>query len=171
MDTIKIAPYDPSWPDLFLQETRRIEDQLPGRSVSAIHHIGSTAIPAMPAKPVIDIVISVPSFEQARTNLPEHLNMIGYDFWQDNPRPDHLFFVKGLPPKGKDRTHHIHVYQRPEEMRKHLAFRDYLRKNRNDANRYALLKRKLAAQFADDREAYTEAKTGFVREILAKTAR
>jgi GrpB-like predicted nucleotidyltransferase (UPF0157 family) len=170
MKTIKIVPYDPFWPEMFLQEKRRIEDCLAGQSVTVIHHIGSTAIPAMPAKPVIDILISVPSFERARRNLPDHLNMIGYDFWHDNPKSDHLFFVKGLPPRGKDRTHHVHVYQHPEAIREHLAFRHHLRENRDDANQYALLKRKLAAQFADDREAYTEAKTGFVRDILAKNS-
>ncbi|GAB5488922.1 MAG: hypothetical protein Pars2KO_24920 [Parasphingorhabdus sp.] len=171
METIKIVPYDPSWPESFLLERRRVEDCLSGQSVSAIHHFGSTAIPAMPAKPIIDILISVPSIDQARRAFPELLDDIGYDFWRDNPKTDHLFFVKGMPPRGIGRTHHVHVHESLNLVKDHLAFRNYLRENREDANRYASLKSSLAVRFAQDREAYTEAKTKFVQEILAKAGR
>lgn len=171
MDKIEILSPDPSWPEMFLQEKRLLLDCLARQPVSDIHHIGSTSISGMPAKPIIDIIISVPSIEQARQKLPNLLEGIGYDYWHENPKTDRLFFVKGMPPKGSGRTHHIHVHESSIIIQEHLAFRDYLRKSPEDASKYATFKEKLATRFADDREAYTESKTEFVREILAKAGR
>lgn len=171
MDTIKILAPDPSWPEMFLQEKQLILDCLIDQPVLDIHHFGSTAIAGMPAKPIIDMMISVPSVEHARQKFLDLLEGIGYDYWHGNPQTDRLFFVKGMPPKGAGRTHHLHVHDSSNIIQEHLAFRDYLRENQEDAGRYARFKETLAIKFSDDREAYTEAKTGFVGDILAKAGR
>ncbi len=170
MDSIKISSYNPAWPDMFKQERSRITDCLAEQSVLDISHFGSTAIPGMPAKPIIDILISVSSFDHAKQSFPGLLDTIGYDYWHDNPKTDRLFFVKNMPPRGEARTHHVHVFEHFNVYRDHLAFRDHLRENAEDASQYALLKRKLATQFANDREAYTDAKSEFIQQILTKAA-
>ena len=168
MDAIKIISYDPQWPTLFQKEKQLLESHLARQSVSAIDHIGSTAIPGMPAKPVIDILISVPSVDEAKLAFPDILYRAGYDYWSDNPKKDRLFFVRGMPPRGGGRTHHIHVHEHENVVKDHLMFRDYLREIPDEAARYAELKQRLAEKFSQDREAYTEAKSHFIKTILEK---
>ena len=141
MDSIEILAPDPSWPEMFLQEKRLLLDCLADQPVSDVYHFGSTSIAGMPVKPIIDIIISVPSVEQARLKLPKPLEGIGYDFWHENPKTDRLFFVKGMPPKGSGRTHHIHVHDSADIIQEHLVFRDYLRENQEDASKYAKFKK------------------------------
>lgn len=135
-----------------------------------LEHIGSTAIPGMPAKPVIDILATVTDLEAARARLVGPLEAAGYAFWTENPDADRLFFVKGLPPSAPHRTHHLHIMEPGPAALRHIAFRDHLRADPADARRYAALKTDLAARFADDREAYTEAKGGFIADILDAAA-
>lgn len=168
MDSIKIISYNSHWPTLFQTEKQLLESLLVEQSVSDIHHIGSTAIPGMPAKPIIDILISVPSAEQAKLTFPNILDRVGYDYWHDNPKKDRLFFVKGMPPRGDGRTHHIHVHEDENLVKDHLIFRNYMCEHPDEALRYAKLKQGLAEQFSLDREAYTDAKSRFVTAILDK---
>ena len=90
-------------------------------------------------------------------------------YWADNPRRDRMFFVKGMPPFGTGRTHHVHVRTR-EDAREVLAFRDHLRDDRAAAREYERLKRQLEAAHPTDRDAYTAGKARFVAEILARAA-
>ena len=122
----------------------------------------------MPAKPVIDILISVPSVDEAELAFPDILDRVGYDYWSDNPKKDRLFFVKGMPPRGNGRTHHIHVHENEDVVKDHLIFRDYMRETPDEAARYAEIKQRLAEKFSQDREAYTEAKSHFIKTILEK---
>ena len=168
MDAIKITSYNPQWPALFLNEKQLLESRLAQQSVSAIDHIGSTAIPGMPAKPIIDILISVPSVDEAKRTFPDILDRIGYDYWSDNPKKDRLFFVRGMPPRGDGRTHHVHVHEKENVVKDHLIFRNYLREAPDEASKYAELKQMLAKKYAQDREAYTEAKSDFIKAILGK---
>nr|WP_298687470.1 GrpB family protein [uncultured Dongia sp.] len=168
MDEIEIVPYDANWRDLFAAEAARLRGALAPGLIIGLEHFGSTAVPGLAAKPIIDILIAVPDLARARRQMVEPLAELGYAFWADNPKTDRLFFVKGLPPAGTGRTHHIHIAEPDAEPWRRLPFRDYLRAHPLDARRYEQLKRELAVRYATDREAYTAAKEDFICEILAK---
>ncbi|HEV8390166.1 MAG TPA: GrpB family protein [Dongiaceae bacterium] len=168
MDEIELVEYDPRWPDLFAEEAVRLRATLDPGLIVGLEHFGSTAISGMAAKPIIDILIAVRSLAEARAIFVEPLEELGYAFWSDNPKTDRLFFVKGMPPYGERRTHHVHVVEPTAEPWLRLGFRDYLRAHPDEARRYADLKRSLAAAHRTDREAYTDAKAAFVAEIMAK---
>jgi GrpB-like predicted nucleotidyltransferase (UPF0157 family) len=166
MDDIIIVDYNPHWPQLFQQEAARIRAAL-GDLILRLEHIGSTSIPGLPAKPVIDLLIGVDSIDQARQTAVPALEALGYAFWYDNPDPNHLFFVKGLPPNGP-RSHHIHIVPAEGNEWDRVLFRDYLRAHPDETARYAALKRDLATRFQNDREAYTGAKGDYIIGVLEK---
>lgn len=168
MDDIDIAPYDPNWPALFEQEAARLRAALGDEPIAGLEHFGSTAIPGLAAKPIIDILIAVPSLDAARADFPQKLRSLDYVFWSENPRTDRMFFVKGMPPYGKKRTHHVHVTEPAGELWQRLKFRDYLRDHSDEAARYEALKRNLAAEHKTDREAYTAAKSAYVEDVMRK---
>lgn len=168
MDEIEIVDYDPHWPALFAEEAALLRGALAPDLVLGLEHFGSTAIPGMVAKPIIDILIAVRSIAEARGTAIEPLQRLGYVFWAENPKTDRMFFVKGMPPYGVRRTHHVHITEPTAEPWLNLPFRDYLRAYPDEAQRYARLKRDLAIVHRADREAYTEAKAAFVEEILTK---
>jgi GrpB-like predicted nucleotidyltransferase (UPF0157 family) len=170
LDEIEIVEYDPSWPALFAEEAARLRGALNPDLIVGLEHFGSTAIPGMAAKPIIDILIAVRSLLAARETFVEPLEDLDYVFWADNPKTDRLFFVKGMPPYGERRTHHVHVVEPTAEPWQRLGFRDYLIAHPEEARRYADLKRKLASAHRTDRESYTEAKAAFVAEIMAKAS-
>lgn len=171
MDEIEIVDYDPLWPAEYEKEARAIRVALRGQQTLAIEHAGSTAIVGLAAKPIIDIYIAVPSLAGAKAGLVQPLEELSYLYWRENPKTDRMFFVKGLPPYGKRRTHHIHVAELDSNAwRRPLVFRDYLRAHPNDAKEYRDLKIRLAKQHRSDREAYTAAKDAFVETIIAKAA-
>ena len=132
----------------------------------ALDHFGSTAIPGLAAKPIIDIMVTVDKPSQW-PKLIEPIQGLGYVFWADNPRRDRMFFVKGMPPFGKGHTHHLHV-RTPADARASIFFRDYLRRHPEDAARDAALKRELAERYSTDRDGYTDGKASFVNAILAR---
>lgn len=166
-DEIEMAPYRPEWKALFEAERAALKNVLPADLVLDVEHFGSTAIAGMPAKPIIDILVAVRSVPTARELFPAILERLEYDFWADNPKLDRLFFVKGMPPRGERRTHHVHVSERPGEMWDRILFRDYLIANPSAAAEYAQLKQRLARAFRDDREGYTRAKDGFIAKVMA----
>lgn len=170
-DEIEIVAYDPRWPDLFAAEAARLKAALPADLILGIEHFGSTAIPGLAAKPIIDILVAVRSLAEVQERAVEPLEALDYLYWYDNPKTDRMYFVKGMPPYGARRTHHVHMTETAGEMWQRLAFRDHLRTHPEDAQRYERLKRKLAAGHRTDREAYTEAKAAFVAEIMAKVGR
>jgi GrpB-like predicted nucleotidyltransferase (UPF0157 family) len=168
MDEIEVVSADPGWPQQYAAERARLLVALAPATVSDIAHIGSTAIAGMPAKPIIDILIAVPSLSAARETFPALLAPLGYLFWAENPATDRLFFVRGLPPHGERRTHHLHVCTANSDVwTRHLAFRDVLRVRPDEAAAYAALKTQLAHTHREDREGYTRAKEGFIAHILA----
>ncbi|MEE2878174.1 MAG: GrpB family protein [Pseudomonadota bacterium] len=165
-DEIEIVDYDPNWPAAFALERGRLYDALKGQTILELAHFGSTAIEGMPAKPVIDMLLVVPKLDAAKRDLPAVLDRLGYDYWAENPKKDRLFFVRGMPPRGKRRTHHLHVCQPDGEMLRRLVFIDYLRAHPQEARAYGELKRQLAALHRRDREAYTIAKKEFIDRII-----
>lgn len=166
-DEIELVDCDPSWPRLFEEERALLKRLLPDDQVLAIEHAGSTAIPGLAAKPIIDIFVAVRSIEVAKATLVPPIEAIGYVYWAENPDQSRMFFVKGMPPYGERRTHHIHVL---EPMSGHwqrvLAFRDYLRAHPDEAARYHQLKLDLAQRHHADREAYTRGKDAYVLAVV-----
>jgi GrpB-like predicted nucleotidyltransferase (UPF0157 family) len=167
-DRVDLVSYDPRWPSLFEAEAGRIRAALSGMLDFALEHFGSTAIPGLPAKPIIDIMV-IADAPSSWAGLVEPIQNIGYVFWADNPRRDRMFFVKGMPPFGERRTHHVHV-RTPADARASILFRDYLRRHPEDRVRYASLKEELAARYPTDRDAYTEGKAQFVDEVVRRAS-
>lgn len=165
MDEIVIQEYDPRWPERFQEEAERLRAVL-GESVVRTEHFGSTSVPGLAAKPVIDLLIGVRSLEEAKQAIPL-LEAMGYAYWSEDTTPGRMFFVKGLPPNGP-RSHHIHMVEPQHLFWERLLFRDYLRAHPDEARRYAALKQELAERFPTDREAYTDAKTDYIRTVTEK---
>ena len=163
---VAIVPYDPSWPTRFESEAAAIRAALGDGFPYTVVHVGSTAVPGLAAKPIVDILLEVPD----RTRWPSlvaRLATLGFVYWAENPDTSKMFFVKGMPPFGPRRTHHVHVHT-PEATATLIRFRDHLRAHPEDAARYAALKRELAERHPTDRDAYTKAKTEFVLATLPK---
>jgi GrpB-like predicted nucleotidyltransferase (UPF0157 family) len=127
--------------------------------------MGSTSVPGLPAKPIIDIIVLVGDLEAARGVIPA-LETTGYSFWADNPDKTKLFLAKGLPPAPR-RSHHLHIYDNAKGVRRHLVFRDRLRTDPTALAAYLALKQGLAVRYRDDREAYTAHKSSFIEDIVA----
>lgn len=161
-DPIIIVDYDPRWPELFAELRARIGKAL-GDVAAAIEHVGSTAIPGLAAKPVIDIDVLLSSADGLREAI-ERLAPLGYTHRGNLGVPGREAFSRPL-----GQPHH-HPYVCPPssiEYRRHIAFRDYLRANPESARAYEELKRNLAKQFGHDREKYNLGKNEFVNKVLA----
>ncbi|KJC61607.1 hypothetical protein UP10_07005 [Bradyrhizobium sp. LTSPM299] len=171
MDEVEIVAYDPRWPLLFDEEAKRLRAVLDPSLIVGLEHFGSTAIPGLSAKPIIDILIAVRTLAAARAAFVEALRKLDYVYWADNPKQDRMFFVKGMPPFGPKRSHHVHVTEPQEQMWQRLAFRDYLRAHPEEAATYERLKRRLATDHRADREAYTDAKSAYVESVMRKTSK
>jgi len=165
-DPVIIAPYDPEWPRLFAQLGARLREAL-GPVALRIDHIGSTSVPGMAAKPVIDVQISVASFEPLEA-FKTPLEGLGFVHRADNPELTKRYF-REMP--GQRRTH-IHVRLAGSWSEQFaLLFRDYMRTHDEDCRRYEGIKRQLAEQYGDDRQGYTEAKEPYLWEIMKKADR
>lgn len=167
MDEVIITEYDPNWVLLFAQESARIRAVLDGNIILRIEHFGSTAVPGLAAKPIIDLLVGVRSLAEAKQGAVSKLEHLGYAYWFDNPDPQRMFFVKGLPPNSP-RTHHIQMVEPDSVLWERLIFRDYLCKHSDEAARYAQLKRHLAQHFSSDREAYTTGKAEYIESVMQK---
>jgi GrpB-like predicted nucleotidyltransferase (UPF0157 family) len=168
MDEIDIVAYDPGWPGAYEAERIVVLSALVGIDIVTIAHIGSTAVPGLAAKPIIDIAATVRSVTVARDRAVSVLEGLGYLLWADNPDPEHLFFVKGLPPRAPQRSHHLHLVEPGDWFDDSIRFRDILRGDPTAARSYEALKRDLAERHGADREAYTEAKSTFVAVVLSR---
>lgn len=158
---VLISPYDPAWPARYKAERARVSEALGDLAVE-IHHVGSTAVPDLSAKPVIDLMVAVPRLRSGEF-YASHLQPLGYVFHDHPENTDRRYFSKGTP-----HTHHLHIVEAGSPaLDIHLCFRDALHARPDLLETYAQTKRALAARYPDDRAAYTEAKTACVREILA----
>lgn len=163
-EPIQIVAYDPTWPQRFAAESEALAGGLAHEAV-AIHHVGSTAIPRLPAKPIIDILI------EARTYPPSGmfvaaLATLGYEAMGESGVPGRHWFRKGRP-----RTHHVHVTPVDGDVaRQMLALRDWLRSHAEDAAEYARLKQRAASAHPDDIDgaAYAALKGPFLQRTLAQ---
>jgi GrpB-like predicted nucleotidyltransferase (UPF0157 family) len=154
---IEVVPYDEAWPSTFVTEKQSLSDML-GECVLAIHHIGSTAVPGLPAKPIIDILLEVSDLFVFDIRSPL-LAGLGYQAKGEFGIPGRRYFTKG----GERRTHQLHAFKRSDtNVTRHLAFRDYLRTHPEIAVEYADLKRRVAASCENDIERYSAGKHDFV---------
>jgi GrpB-like predicted nucleotidyltransferase (UPF0157 family) len=165
--SIVVSGYDPAWPAMFEQERRSLHTAL-GPLVVTIEHVGSTAVPGLAAKPIIDLQASVRSLPAARSRCVEPLQALGYTYLPQYEAwlPGELFFRKA--PAGPW-THHLHILQGDDpRWQDRLLFRDYLRNHPEAAAAYAKLKQDLAAAFDDDISGYRNAKDAFVAATMAQ---
>ena len=161
---VEVLPYDEGWPAMFASEKELLARLLSPWLAGEIEHVGSTAIPGMPAKPVIDIMASVASLDASRPAI-EAVASAGYLYASYKPDLMHWF----CKPSPQHRTHHLHLIPMESSLwHERLAFRDALREDSVLAQEYADLKLRLAERFRFDREAYTDAKGPFVARVLAK---
>ena len=166
-EEVAIVPYDPGWPRMFASEVQFLQSILPANLVNRYEHFGSTAVPGLAAKPVIDMLIEARDLAEAQERIVPILKAQGYDyFWREDVSPPYPWFIK-RDASGK-RTHHLHFVDRTSELWERLLFRDYLRNNPEETERYAVLKRQLAAQHPNDRIAYTKGKTDYVVAVTGK---
>jgi len=159
---VHIVPYDPAWPALFELERQLLSRLLRPWLVGPIEHVGSTAVPALSAKPVIDVMAAVGSLEESRDALAA-LPEAGYEYAPYRVDVMHWLCKPGF----SFRTHHLHlVPYRSRLWTERIAFRDRLRSDPVVAREYAELKHRLAEIHRFDREAYTEAKSPFIALVL-----
>jgi GrpB-like predicted nucleotidyltransferase (UPF0157 family) len=165
-DRVIIVPYDLEWPALFSKLGMALRQAL-GATALRIDHIGSTAVPGMPAKPIIDVQVSVASLEPVEP-FRAPLASLGYVFRSENPELTKRYFRE----KPGERRTHIHVRRAGSWSEQFaLLFRDYMRAHPEDASRYGDVKCRLAQRCGDDRHGYTEAKAPYLWEIMAKADR
>ena len=158
---VEIVPYDPSWPERFEEERGALLQVIGTWLAGTIEHIGSTAIPGLAAKPVIDIMAGVENLDASRPAMSA-VTALGYRYSPFRPDSEHWF----LKPSPAFRTHHLHLV--PFGNRQWLeviAFRDYLRTHAEVAAEYEALKHRLAREHRFDREAYTQAKGPFITRV------
>ena len=167
-EDVAIVAYNSAWPEMFEQEKRHLLACLPTSLLGRIEHFGSTAVPGLAAKPIVDMLVEVISLEQAQSVIAPILESQGYDYfwrptWGDDGPPFYAWFIK-RDVAGR-RTHHLHLVEKDFEHWERLLFRDYLREYPGIAKEYEQLKLRLAAEHPNDRVAYTRGKTEFVTRI------
>lgn len=150
------------WARLFEAEKQLLLETFRNRTI-AIEHVGSTAIPGVPAKPLIDMDIAVSSLDDEYIKeFVTPLEKLGYHYM--HKFPDRYFFAKG---PEELRTHHLNLVElNNDEWRNSILFRDYMRRDKRACEEYATLKEKLAEQFSEDRASYTKAKEEFIQKII-----
>lgn len=177
--SIFIADYDQRWPQMFDDERARIVDAI-GEWAADVQHVGSTSIPGIAAKPIIDIAVHLHSLVDALKCITPLIENLQYECLGEFGIPDRIYFRKGTatPRSGQSaghdragRTHQIHMYPLGhEQYAKQITFRDYLRAHPDAVREYEALKRELAVRHAGDVEAYADSKSDFVQSILRSAA-
>jgi len=174
-EQVSIQPYDPAWPASFRRERDYLVSCLPNDLLGRIEHFGSTAVPGLAAKPIVDMLVEVSDLEAARARIVPLLEAQGYDyFWratkgEDGP-PFYAWFI-GRDPATRVRTHHIHMVEPGFPHWESLSFRDHLIAHPEVARDYEALKRSLAAEHGHDRIAYTRGKADFIERVTAAARR
>jgi GrpB-like predicted nucleotidyltransferase (UPF0157 family) len=173
-EEVAVVPYDPCWPDMFEQERLHLQSCLPADLVKRIEHFGSTAVPGLAAKPIVDILVEVASLDETKQRIAPILEAQGYDYfwrpsWGDDAPPFYAWFIKR--DKDGNRTHHIHMVEAQFEHWDRLLFRDYLIEHPDVAQEYGNLKKKLSNAHYIDRVAYTQAKSDFITRVTEEAKR
>lgn len=160
--TVQVVPYNPAWPQLFQEEKARLETAL-GSAARGIEHIGSTSVPGLAAKPIIDIIVAVDSLAIYKQFIVP-LERLGYEFMPERIFDDRVFFPKG---PRENRTHHLSlVAKNSAGWYEPIRFRDLLIAHPDRHQAYQKLKEELAEQYSNDRASYTKAKAMFIESVL-----
>ena len=155
-----VTSYNPKWSKMFEDEASKIKE-IYGKELLSIYHIGSTSVPGLKAKPIIDIMPVVRDIKLV-DNYNKQMIKLGYEPMGEYGISGRRYFRKG----GDNRTHQVHIFQHnSNHVERHIAFRDYLREHSTDAKRYADLKEGLAKRYPNDIVAYCEGKDKFVKEL------
>jgi len=163
--TVKLSHYSETWAQRYLREQLRLR-RLTGKSRYSLEHIGSTAVPGLDAKPIIDMAMMIPSFRRLPLWISQ-LAKAGYTYKGEYGLPGRHFFVKGTPV-----THHLHlVTPGCVHWERWLLFRDFLRANPGEAKRYNAAKLALSRKYPNNRDAYTKAKTPVINRLLARAGK
>ncbi len=173
-EEVAVVPYDPIWPKAFEQERLYLLSCLPTNLINRIEHFGSTAVPGLSAKPIVDILVEVTSLDKTREIIAPILEAQGYDYfwrpsWGDDTPPFYAWFIKR--DKNGNRTHHIHMVEAEFEHWDRLLFRDYLIDYPDIAWEYSNLKEKLSDVHQGDRVVYTQAKSDFIGKVTERAIR
>ena len=161
MRTIAVVPYDEKWPEAFSVESLLLKKIL-GKVAVTIYHIGSTAVPGLSAKPVIDILLEVSTIDEL-DKCHSAMSNAGYVGRGENDIPGRRYFIKG----GNRRSHQVHAFSTgDQQIERHLAFRDYLRKNSDSAGAYAEIKLAAARVCHNDPQGYSALKAKFIEHHL-----
>ena len=162
---VVIVDYDPAWPGMFEKEKARLL-AVAGTWMQDVQHVGSTAVPELAAKPIIDIMIAIYDLADVEKCIAP-IESLGYGYMGEHGLPERHFFRKPAPDTWIGRTHHIHmVLKNSNQWTNQVNFRDYLRAHPETRQAYQDLKRDLAGQFGNDRFAYTDAKQEFIFAAL-----
>lgn len=176
-DEVDVVPHDPAWPESFRREKAHLESCLPRDLIRRIEHFGSTAVPGLGAKPVVDLLVEVTDLAAVRERVAPLLESQGYDyFWRpsfgDDQPPFYAWFIK-RDAAGR-RTHHVHMVEATPAFASHwdrLYFRDHLIAHPEVARAYERVKHEAAAKAPHDRETYTRLKSEFILEVTARAKR
>jgi GrpB-like predicted nucleotidyltransferase (UPF0157 family) len=171
---VDVVPYDPRWPAMFVAERDHLLACLPEGLVTRIEHFGSTAVPGLCAKPIVDVLVEVPDLEETKRRVAPILEAQGYDyFWRasfgETTPPFYAWFIKR--DGSGARTHHLHMVEAHFEHWDRLLFRDYLIEHPDVAREYGRLKQALSRRHEQDRVAYTHAKSEFIRTVTERAKR
>mgnify|MGYP002782270905 CR=1 FL=1 len=167
MKKVEVVPHNPNWRNEFEKEAEKIKAAL-GETLVAVHHIGSTAIVGIYAKPVIDILVEVRDISEVNARSGE-VESLGYEVMGEFGIPGRRYFRKDN--REGIRTHQVHTFAADSAQgRRHLAFRDFMNAHRVEAQKYSELKRKLAAENPNNMDGYIEGKDAFIKEIDRRAA-
>ena len=165
---VEVVPHDPNWRSAFESESKQIALALM-ENVVAIHHIGSTAIPQIHAKPIIDMLVEVKDITKVDTQTSA-MEALGYEAMGEFGISGRRFFRKAN--EAGIRTHHLHGFEvNSAQIERHLAFRDYMITHSEAAQEYSELKRKLAKKYPDNIQGYMDGKDGFIKAMDRKAAK
>ena len=166
MRTVEVVSHKAEWKALFLEESKNLKE-LFGEEIINIYHIGSTSIPTIYAKPLIDIMVEVADIERI-DRYNEQMKQLHYEALGEYGIPKRRFFTKG----GDNRTHHVHIFETGDaEIERHLTFRDYMIAHPQEAQEYSQLKQELAKKFPENMDGYIEGKDSFIKNIDRKAAK
>ena len=162
-ERVRLVPHDPAWAAAFAAEADLLRATIGPWITGGVHHVGSTAVPGLDAKPIIDIAVGVAGLEESRECIGL-LQPLDYLYWPHRAEVMHWF----CKPDPAARTHHLHLIPTGSaRLEDELVFRDHLRAHPEVAAEYGALKRRLAVEFGSDRDGYTEAKSEFVLSATA----
>lgn len=163
-NTVQLFPYETFWVDLYEREAQFLQN-LMGSFLQRVEHVGSTAIPGLSAKPIIDIICEVQS-RKGISEFIQQLELREYEYLPHALSESRCFFAKG---SKENRTHHLSFFDAGSEIfQMHIVFRDYLKNNPSTAHAYLELKERLASQFSNDRASYGEGKQKFILDVIER---